>query len=59
MPEALDVELRHRAEKYGMSHDQLVIAMLGHLAWRTPFAEDMGPWDAWDPDQIGGSSDTT
>jgi hypothetical protein len=30
-----------------MSFDEYVIAVLGHLAWRTPFAEDMGPFDAW------------
>jgi hypothetical protein len=49
MPEALHRELAHRAERYGMSVDQYVIAVLGHLAWRTPFAEDVGPWDDWDP----------
>lgn len=50
MPVALDMELRSRAEQYGMSLDQFVIAILGHLAWRTPFAEDMEPWEQWDPD---------
>lgn len=51
MPEALDLELRRRADKYGMSSSQFVIAILGHLAWRTPFAEDMGPFDDWDPER--------
>jgi len=45
MPEALHVELSRRAHRYGMSFDQYVIAVLGHLAWRTPFAEDMEPWE--------------
>lgn len=49
MPYALDRELRHRAQRYGMTFDQFVIAILGHLAWRTPFAEDMEPWDDWWP----------
>ncbi len=47
MPEALHIELSKRATTYGMSFDEYVIAVLGHLAWRTPFAEDMGPFDAW------------
>jgi hypothetical protein len=51
MPEALHRELSHRAQRYGMSFDQYVIAVLGHLAWRTPFAEDMEPWDDWDPER--------
>lgn len=51
MPQSLNRELEHRAQRYGMSFDQYVIAVLGHLAWRTPFAEDMGPWDDWDPDR--------
>ncbi|HEX5771902.1 MAG TPA: hypothetical protein VFY11_13150 [Nocardioidaceae bacterium] len=51
LPEALYVELDRRAKRYGMSLDQFVIAVLGHLAWRTPFAEDMGPWDDWNPDR--------
>ncbi|GAA1139784.1 hypothetical protein [Nocardioides aquiterrae] len=50
MPMALDIELRHRAERYGMTLDQFVIAILGHLAWRTPFAEDLGPWEDWVPE---------
>lgn len=49
MPEALQIELNGRARRYGMSFDQFVIAVLGHLAWRTPFAEDMEPWNAWIP----------
>jgi hypothetical protein len=32
MPIALDSELGRRAQQYGMSKDQLMIAMLGHLA---------------------------
>ena len=51
MPEALHVELSRRAHRYGMSFDQYVIAVLGHLAWRTPFAENMEPWEHWSPDQ--------
>jgi hypothetical protein len=50
MPEALFGELSRRAPLYGMSMDQYVIALLGHLAWRTPFAEDMGPWESWAPE---------
>jgi hypothetical protein len=50
MPEALHMELNGRARRYGMSFDQYVIAVLGHLAWRTPFAEDMEPWKGWSPD---------
>ncbi|GAW49079.1 MULTISPECIES: hypothetical protein [unclassified Nocardioides] len=49
IPAALDVELERRARLYGMSFDQFVIAMLGHLAWRTPFAEDCEPFHVWDP----------
>lgn len=52
IPAALDMELERRARLYGMSFDQFVIAMLGHLAWRTPFAEDCEPFDPyWDPDR--------
>lgn len=51
MPDALHIELDARARRYGMSFDQYVIAVLGHLAWRTPFAEDMQPWEDWDPDE--------
>ncbi len=50
MPESLNIELEARARCYGMSFDQYVIAVLGHLAWRTPFAEDMAPWRDWEPD---------
>jgi hypothetical protein len=50
MPEALYMELDHRADRYSMNLDQFIIAVLGHLAWRTPFAEDMGPWESWDPE---------
>lgn len=49
MPMALDIELRNRAQRYGMTLDEFVIAILGHLAWRTPFAEDLGPWEDWVP----------
>jgi hypothetical protein len=47
MPEALCGELNRRAAHYGMTADQFVILTLGHLAWRTPFAEDMAPFDSW------------
>jgi hypothetical protein len=64
MPEALHQEVGARAQLYGMSFDQYVIAVLGHLAWRTPFAEDMEPWEGWDPESrpptqlrgVGGSA---
>jgi hypothetical protein len=50
IPVALNMELEARARAYGMSWDQFVIAILGHLAWRTPFAEDCEPFDDfWDP----------
>ena len=49
IPVGLHNELRRRAELFGMALDQYVIAVLGHLAWRTPFAEDMEPWDGWAP----------
>lgn len=54
MPVALDMELRARARQWGMSLDQFVIAILGHLAWRTPFAEDIEPWDQWLPEKAKG-----
>lgn len=47
MPEALWSERSRRARVYGMSLDQYVVAILGHLAWRTPFAEDLEPFDSW------------
>lgn len=47
MPEYLHGELEHRARRYGMSFDQFIVAVLSHLAWRTPFAEDLGPWESW------------
>jgi hypothetical protein len=47
MPESLHGELQARAHRYGMSFDQYVVAVLSHLAWRTPFAEDLGPWESW------------
>lgn len=50
MPSALHSEIARRAAVYGMSEDQYVILALGHLAWRTPFAEDMEPWDSWFPE---------
>ena len=49
MPEYLYGELNRRAGKYGMSFDRFVVATLGHCAWRTPFAEDLGPWESWQP----------
>ena len=52
MPMALDRELRHRAQRYGMTLDQFVIALLSHLAWRTPFAEDLEPWEDWLPEEL-------
>lgn len=55
MPDALHRELNSRAHRYGMSLDQYVIAVLGHLAWRTPFAEDMQPWENWDPERTQSS----
>lgn len=48
MPEYLLGELDRRAARYGMSLDQYLVLALGHLAWRTPFAEDLGPWESWD-----------
>lgn len=50
MPVALAMELRRRAEQYAMTTDQFLIAILGHLAWRTPFAEDIEPWEQWVPE---------
>jgi hypothetical protein len=47
MPAALHAELDRRARLYGMAFDQFTIAVLGHLAWRTPFAEDLEPWEGW------------
>lgn len=51
VPVALHMELQARARLYGMSLDQFVIAVLGHLAWRTPFAEDCEPYEFWAPDR--------
>jgi hypothetical protein len=59
MPGALHSELTRRARHYGMSHDQLMVAMLSHLAWRTPFAEDMEPWESWLPDHLRREHDGT
>lgn len=53
MPVALEREIAGRAQRYGMSFDQYVVAVLGHLAWRTPFAEDMEPWEDWNPEGYG------
>ena len=53
VPEALYGELSRRARLYGMSLDQFVVALLGHLAWRTPFAEDCEPFDFWGPEPSG------
>ena len=49
MPSALHSELSRRSSLYGMTMDQYVILALGHMAWRTPFAEDCEPWDDWLP----------
>ncbi|NYD43181.1 hypothetical protein [Nocardioides panaciterrulae] len=45
MPAALHAELDRRARRHGMALDQFVIALLGHLAWRTPCAEDPEGWE--------------
>ena len=47
MPSALEHELLRRSRHYRMSIDEYVITALGHLAWRTPFAEDLGEWESW------------
>ena len=59
MPEHLHNELSRRAQKYGMSFDRFVVATLGHAAWRTPFAEDLGPWEDWDLPGTTTSATTT
>jgi hypothetical protein len=51
MPFALHREMDLRAQRYGMSLDQYVVAVLGHLAWRTPFTDDLEPWEGWFPDR--------
>jgi len=56
MPEYLYAELSRRATRYGMSLDQFVILALGHLAWRTPFAEDLGEWENWGAESCPDSS---
>ena len=53
MPVGLHNELSRRADLFGMTLDQYVIAVLGHLGWRTPFAEDLEPWDGWAPVEEG------
>lgn len=53
MPVGLHNELSRRADLFGMTLDQYVIAVLGHLGWRTPFAEDLEPWDGWAPAEEG------
>lgn len=58
MPESLYQELSRRAVKYGMSFDRFVVATLGHCAWRTPFAEDLGPWESWTVPETPPSSPT-
>lgn len=55
MPFALYREMNLRAQRYGMSLDQYVVAVLGHLAWRTPFADDLEPWENWLPDRAEAS----
>ncbi len=49
MPEALHAEITRRARHYGMSDDQFMILAMGHLCWRTPFAEDLGGEFGWAP----------
>lgn len=49
MPEALHGEITRRARHYGMSDDQYLILAMGHLCWRTPFAEDLGGEFGWEP----------
>lgn len=50
MPEALAGEITRRARHYGMSDDQYLILAMGHLCWRTPFAEDLGDDGfGWEP----------
>ena len=51
VPAALGSELEARARQHGMSLAQFIVALLGTLAWRTPFAEDLEPWESWLPDQ--------
>ena len=58
MPEYLYQELGRRASRYGMSFDRFVVATLGHCAWRTPFAEDLGPWESWTVPETPPSSPT-
>lgn len=48
MPEQLHGQLSRRADAYEMSMDRYVVLALGHLAWRTPFAEDLTVWQQWD-----------
>lgn len=55
IPEALHMELEARSRRYGMTTAQFIVALLGTLAWRTPFAEDLEPWDDWDPDRAPAS----
>ncbi|WP_151526673.1 hypothetical protein [Serinicoccus kebangsaanensis] len=59
MPEALYGELSRRATKFGMSFDRFVVATLGHTAWRTPFAENLGPWEDWTPREPQASAPPT
>jgi hypothetical protein len=54
LPVALSMELNARARRYGMTEQQFIVAMLSTLAWRTPFAEDMEPWEEWDPETPAG-----
>jgi hypothetical protein len=48
LPDVLASHLAHV-----LSFDEYVIAVLGHLSWRTPFAEHMGPAGSWldEPDE--------
>ena len=47
MPRELDLELRRRAEQYGLTVDQFVSAI---LARRTPAVHEVGPPDRWLPE---------
>jgi hypothetical protein len=55
MPQSLHGELSRRPSKYGLSVDRYVVLALGHLARRTPFAEDLGPWEDWTVPELAGN----
>jgi hypothetical protein len=52
VPASLSFELNRRARQHGMTEQQLIVAMLSTLAWRTPFAEDMEPYPSWFPEGL-------